>query len=226
MNFRQLIEHDQDRFNDFRNISKDLKKFDTDFLNNYCYKSSFQYNVMILSLYGNLNVGTIIRTCNLMGCRNVIIFGRRKYDQRSAVGSHKYTNIIFKDGFIKERRDSIKHEDFELNAQKFYECFIENNCIPVFIEQHKDAIFLENVNWKLQHSDKGCDKPFCFVFGNEGEGIPDELIKIGLTIPGSFVISIRQVGVIKSLNVSSACSMILSNYFNYETKKIKDKYDI
>jgi len=222
MNIRELTEKDQDEFNDTRNIAKDLKHLDTNFLTRYCYKSSFNYKVMILSLYGNLNVGTIIRTSNLMGCQQVIIFGRRSYDKRSAVGAHKYTNIVYKNGFIQEKRGGIQKEDFELNAQKFRDTFIENDCVPVFIEQHKNAIFLENVNWNLQK----WDKPFCFVFGNEGEGIPEDLVRIGLTIPGSFVISIRQVGVIKSLNVSSACSMILSNYFNYETKKIKDKYDV
>ena len=221
MNLKIQIEKDQDDFNDSRNIRQEFKSLNTDILSKYCYNSSLNFNVCILSLYGNLNVGTIIRTSNLMGCQNVIIFGKRTYDKRSAVGSNKYTKLIYQDGFIKETKNKLQQGDFELSVQKFYDCMIENECIPVFIEQHPKSTFLENINWKLHN-----DKKLCFIFGNEGEGIPKEIINKGLTIEGSFIICIRQLGVIKSLNVSSACSMILSNYNIFKMKQVIDIYNI
>jgi tRNA G18 (ribose-2'-O)-methylase SpoU len=221
--FRRLIFDDVDKFNDARNIQKHLKKFDTDFLRSYCKKQSFNFNVCILSLFGNLNVGTIIRSSNLCGARNVIVFGKRKYDKRSAVGSEKYTEVVQCNGFIDTKRNfaDIDETDFVLKPQMFYDTMIEHNCVPIFLEQHKDAVFLEDLNLRSLDFD---DKTPCFIFGNEGEGIPNDIIKIGLTIPDSMVITIRQVGVLQSFNVSAACVAILTKMQEFNLKKVKDIY--
>ena len=64
------------------------------------------------------------------------------------------------------------------------------------------------------------NKQICFIFGNEGDGIDKSILKVGKTIPGSFVICIRQLGALQSLNVSAAAAMIMNNY---KTWAIKDR---
>ena len=92
------------------------------------------------------------------------------------------------------------------------------NLVPVFIEQTSDAIYDDQINWKLVHAKIPEGKQIWFIFGNEGDGIAKDIIQAGRRIPGSFVVCIRQLGALQSLNVSAAASMIMYNYKSWAIK--------
>jgi tRNA C32,U32 (ribose-2'-O)-methylase TrmJ len=62
-------------------------------------------------------------------------------------------------------------------------------------------------------------KSVALVFGNEHEGVSEEITKL---VDGSFIIP--QVGIIQSLNISVACAV--SIYEAFRQKKIAGHYDV
>lgn len=212
-----------------RNIRSYFKDYKSETVKKYSESTSLGYCVLTLSICGNLNVGTIMRTSQLLGADKYIVFGKRSFDKRSSVGAMRYMNVerVFA---LKDNSDEVKNELTKLERMicpdKFYQHMIDNNLIPVFLEQTSDAIYDDNVNWKCMENKLKPRQRFCFIFGNEGDGIANDVLKKGLTIPGSFVICIRQLGVLQSFNVSAAAAIILSQYKNYKIQKRLDKYDL
>jgi tRNA G18 (ribose-2'-O)-methylase SpoU len=98
--------------------------------------------------------------------------------------------------------------------------------VPVFVEQTRNAIFDDEINWKRMELSLNKNQSFCFIFGSEGDGVAQDVILKGLEIPGSFVICIRQLGVMKSFNVSVAASIIMMSYKNYKMKERLKSYNL
>ena len=233
MSYKKLIRLDSNKFYDERNIKKYYKTKDSNFVKRISCSQNLGYSVCTLSLLGNLNVGTIMRTSQMFGVDKYFVFGRRIFDNRSTVGSEKYMNVVRVFGIegFDENQDmklmsKIKLEDRILCPIKFYDTMIKYNLVPVFIEQTADAIYDDQINWNLMHAKIPDDKQLCFVFGNEGDGISKDILKVGKLIPGSFVICIRQLGALQSLNVSAAAAMIMYNYKSWAIKKRLDYLDL
>ena len=233
MSYKKLIKLDSERFYDDRNIKNYYKTKDSNFVKRISCSQNLGYSVCTLSLLGNLNVGTIMRTAQMFGVDKYFVFGRRIFDNRSTVGSEKYMNVVRVFGIegFDENQDmrlmsKIKLEDRILCPIKFYDTMIKYNLVPVFIEQTADAIYDDQVNWNLMHAKIPEGKQLCFVFGNEGDGISKEILDVGKHIPGSFVICIRQLGALQSLNVSAAAAMIMYNYKSWAIKRRLDYLDL
>lgn len=218
--FQQRTNMDQQKFYSPKNVHKPFKKCTTDKLRQITAMSNLGYSVCTLSVYGNLNVGTIMRTSQLCGANKYIIFGRKKYDKRSTCGAHHYVNVVTCDSFDKEY---IKKGEYKLDPELFLQTMIDHNLCPVFLEQEPNSVLFSQINWN-QHliPINKTKKEICFVFGNEGNGIPQDILEIGKTIPGSFVITIPQLGVSKSFNVAASASIILFNFKEYMMKKRLD----
>ncbi|VVU94579.1 SpoU rRNA Methylase family [seawater metagenome] len=231
MSYKQAMIEDHNKFHDIRNIREYFKTKSIKQIKDFCCFQNLNYSVCTLSLHGNLNVGTIMRTSQLMGVDKYFVFGRRIFDTRSTVGADKYMNMIRILGIKGTNNDDkpvlvskLSFEDRQLCPQKFNETMIEYNLVPIFIEQTHDAIFDDEINWNLIHSKIPKDKQICFIFGNEGDGIADEILALRKSHQGSIVITIRQLGALQSLNVSAAAAIILSKYKEWKLKKILDKY--
>lgn len=56
-------------------------------------KKRHNFSILISNELNDFNVGQIIRNSNAFLAREVIIYGRKKYDKRSAVGTNHYENI-------------------------------------------------------------------------------------------------------------------------------------
>ena len=160
------------------------------------------YAVAVINLTGSLNIGIIIRTACLMGAERVIVFGRRKYDVRSCVGSHNYIPVERIDGFV----DDII-PDPPLDAVKFRTTMEHFNYIPLFIETGGYELNRLELLGGHRYAAKK-NKKLCLVLGSEGEGIPEDILSQGI------VYSIPQLGVIRSYNVSSAASIALWELYN------------
>lgn len=140
-------------------------------------------HLMLFNLDGNMNIAMSIRTAAVLGCSDVWIVGKRRYDARPEVGAQHYVNV-HKTGFI---------------SPSFFE---ENNLQPILVEQGGTP--LEEMNFKPHFS-----KTVCFIVGSESHGIPIEFLQSMKEAPR---ISISQYGLIRSLNVSIAASIVLFEY--------------
>lgn len=214
------------------NVQSDLKNKSVEKLKKYSTMMNLDFYVVSLSLTCNLNTGAILRTAHLCGAKKYIIMGKRQFDVRSACGARKYMNIdrIFA---LKNESDNITKitqfvtpSERRICPQKFYNYMIEHNLVPIFLEQTKDAIYDDNIQWRVRELQLQPGNCFCFVFGNESDGISREIMDLGLKIPGSFIICIRQLGVLQSFNVSAAAAIILTNYQKYKTQQQLAKYNL
>jgi len=147
------------------------------------------FAVATYNLKGDLNLGTIMRTAHLTGAREFFIFGHRSWDRRSAVGVHNYIPY--------ERYENFKTW---LDIQDFL--IFEKGYSPVVVEQGGLPLSEWNASWK-QPSNFVRDLSPCFIFGPEDTGFPESF---------PCHLSLEQLGVSRSYNVSSAAAIVLYNW--------------
>jgi tRNA G18 (ribose-2'-O)-methylase SpoU len=82
------------------------------------------------------------------------------------------------------------------------EFFKSKDIQPFLIEQ--GGVPLESMNFKPYQK-----KPVCFIMGSEGHGIPDVF---AAKLPKAPRLTISQYGMIRSLNVSIAGSIVMYEY--------------
>ncbi len=144
--------------------------------------------LMLYNLHGDMNVGMSIRTAVILGCSDVYIIGRRKYDRRPEVGAKHYIHL--------HRHQEIASDFFELNK-----------LIPIFVEQGGQP--LESFSFKPYLPGKLPEGwKTVLVLGSESYGLPKSLLQ-ALHAP---TVSISQYGVLRSLNVAIAASIVLYEY--------------
>lgn len=143
-------------------------------------------HLMLFNLDGNMNIAMSVRSAAVLGCSDVWIVGRRKYDARPEVGAKNYIRV--------HKVDAVGPE-----------FFTANNLQPFLIEQ--GGIPLEEMNFKPCIC--GPTIP-CFIMGSEGHGISQEFIKV--MKPSAQIVTISQYGLVRSLNVSIAASIVMYEY--------------
>jgi len=177
------------------------------------------FNIMIFNFNGSLNVGNIMRLGCIYGVQNYYIVGRKIYDSRSCVGSHKYINIqIIKDIVTELPDKSCIPKIDNIALRKF---FIKNNLAPIFVEQGGEDI----TTYKFSKL-KLFDKTPVFIFGNETYGFDNNVLNTCKDIEGFTVISIPQLGILRSLNVSNSASIILWEYYKQTLIKEDSRYKL
>lgn len=184
----------------FFNVRSDLQGLPLENIVEEQKRNVLPFSVCALNLSGELNIGTMIRTAVIFGAEKFYIFGRRKFDRRSLVGSNNYIEIEAVDGF--------KPNSMEIDPAKFINFMEYNKFEPYFVEQ-RDSYFTyepEDVPIRKHHNKN------LIVFGSENSGIPDEIFRYYEynLIPHS-IITIPQYGVMRSLNVGVACGIVLYN---------------
>lgn len=184
--------------NSSRNVHDHLKHLDVPELQTLSSQDRLPWHTMCLNLTGDLNVGTIIRTSHCMGASSVIVFGRQKIDNRSLVGAANY---------IKVEKVPALDDKLEYDPQAFVDALVSRNLVPVFVEcgghSAHDAPW---TTWIDAMTRRG--QQLCLVMGNESGGIPPEILATGCMFANSHVVSVPQRGVIRSLNVAVAHSMV------------------
>jgi tRNA G18 (ribose-2'-O)-methylase SpoU len=158
-------------------------------------QNSFPEQIGCLNLTGDQNIGLIVRTANLFCLSQVNILGRRPYDRRPTVGMHKYIPIN-----IYRATVGISNENYDKSSILQHLKDMSNTHTIVFVEQ--GGLPLTNAFNNIQ-------KPAYFIVGNEGQGIPDDII----SFQPSITVSIPQFGVGRSHNVAIATSMVLWEYY-------------
>lgn len=150
-------------------------------------KLAIPAHLMLLNLDGNMNIAMSVRTAAVLGISDVWIVGRRKYDARPEVGAKNYVRVHK----IDELKDPL-------------EFFAQQGLQPILVEQGGQP--LEEMNFKPYIDSP---QPPCFIMGSESHGISPEILKALATTAR---ITISQYGLIRSLNVSIAASMVLYEY--------------
>lgn len=144
----------------------------------------FNYSVLCTNIHGDYNISCIIRSANAFLAKEVIIYGKKKFDTRGCVGTNHYTK--FKHVKVDEDLDKILSE-FD---------------IIIGIDNIKNATPINDYKW-----DK--NKKTLICFGEEQKGLPQQLIN-----KCNDLVYIKQYGSVRSLNCASAASIVLYDYCN------------
>ncbi len=176
------------------NVRDDLKGKSLEEINKI--QPKFPYAICLLNTTGSLNVGVALRSAVLFGAEKFYIVGKRRYDKRSTVGAQNYIHV--------ERMDALR-DDGTLESEKILDRLVNDGYSPIMIETDGSDMetTLDHINWEA--------KP-CFILGEEKAGIPEDMLSYDwpkLTIP--------TYGVLRSLNVSVAASIVM-----YEVSKYHD----
>ena len=175
------------------NVRDDLKEHSLEELKAVQAQDTIPFAVCVVNVLGDLNVGMILRSACCFGAEKFFIIGRRKFDRRSAVGAQNYMDIV--------RVNAI--DDLTIDSQKVMDTITEHGYTPLVYETGgRDFREMKDVWPELNEADA---KP-CLVFGNEGYGLPEDLIQM---VPVEHRIAIPQWGVLRSLNVSAAASIAM-----------------
>jgi tRNA G18 (ribose-2'-O)-methylase SpoU len=143
------------------------------------------YAVAAINLNGDLNIGMIIRSAVIFGARKMYIFGRGRYDKRTTVGAHNYIETEVIESFF---------EDEGMRGERFREVVTKDGYTPVYFEQDNDGLSLNSL--------RAITYQPCLTFGNEGFGLSPEFMG-----EDAHIISIHQVGIMRSLNVSATAAI-------------------
>lgn len=131
----------------------------------------------------NINIACGIRANNAFLGKEVYIVGRKRYDKRSAVGTHHYETVYHADT-LKEVIDRLHQDGY-----------------TVFAVDNIDEYNPKNI-WDIDLPIKSA-----FVFGNEGDGLSANSIKLC-----DDMVYIAQYGSVRSLNVACAAAVIMAEY--------------
>lgn len=133
------------------------------------------------------NTGTIIRTACAFGASHVFMFGKRKYDRRTSIGTHHYVDIL---SYCQENVEAEFDWSYLLQTVRLH------NYTPVIIELGEGSLPLD----ELQVS---TDEPVCLVIGSELFSVPTDICKTEQWY------SIPQPGIGRSLNTATAASIAM-----------------
>jgi len=198
--FSELIKKDyEEKNNNNFNVRPEIKNKTLEELKNLSDQDRSNFEVMLLNITGDLNFGIIIRTSHLLGANKVIVFGRRRLDKRATVGAENYQDV--------ERYEGLNN-DLTINKDEFFKVLDKNKTyFPIFVEIGGKN--LKEIKWKNEIPKNSTP---IFIFGNENRGISEEIMEEAKKINLGIIVSIPQKGVLKSLNVSTAASIILWDY--------------
>ena len=170
------------------NVRDELQHLSVEEIRKHQPKNGFA--VCVFNVLGDLNVGTILRSSVLFGADKFYVAGRNKLDRRSMVGAQNYIDIIKLDNYDLSNDTIDVSSTFDTIRKDGYQVV----CCEIGGERSDD------VDWKYY------SKP-CFIFGNEGIGLPEEAI-----LNSDVVTTIPQLGVMRSHNVSVASGIIMYEF--------------
>jgi len=183
------------------NISEQYSNHTIDELKQLYIDKSIDAIIMCLNPDMDRNIGNIIRTASASFFKKCVIIGRKRVNLKSSVGMNHYVPIEYVQATLGYHN---QYYDFEKIISYLEE--ISKTHIIVFIELHKDSISLKNMNTLIKKS----GKPPAFLVGNEGSGIPVELLECDKF--DKIIVQIPMNGFVRSYNVSNSFAMIYWEY--------------
>lgn len=166
------------------NVHDYAQKIDHEKTKELSKKLSIPVDIAIINTKFSMNAAMIARTIAVLGLQKLHIIGPKACDMRSSVGSQHYIKIV-KPG--------------EINPSTY---FNEQRLYPILVEQGGEP--LEDFNFKTLIRQ---GKHICFIMGSESNGLPSEYL-----IEKFPKITISQYGLVRSLNVQTAASIVMYEF--------------
>lgn len=126
-----------------RNVTDHLKEKSVEEIKDFLKQNANPFAVCFEHWIGDFNMGTGIRNANGFGAKEVFYLGDKKWDRRSAVGVHNYTEVQW----ISSIEDFIK---------------LKEKYVIVGIDNVPGSVSLSTYTWK---------ENTLMVFGEEGTGL-------------------------------------------------------
>ena len=126
------------------------------------------------------NLGSILRSALALGFENIVL------DEHCA-SLYNFKTLT-----------AIKDTIFKLNIER------DNGFDKIKLIKNKMSVIVSTSNGKTDFREVAKNKPICVVFGNEANGVSDDIMEIA-----DFKIGIKLFNNVESLNVVSASSIIL-----------------
>jgi len=164
---------------DSRNIIDYYKYWNTDAIIADLDDKRHNYSILISNKLNDFNIGSVIRNANAFMAKEVVLYGKKKFDHRGAVGTHHYTHFRH-----------VKTVD-ELNELDFNDSFV------VGVDNIENAKPIESFVWPKE-------KHVVLVFGQEDVGLAPELLALCHEC-----VYIKQYGSVRSLNVGCASAITM-----------------
>ena len=176
-----------------RNVVDRYKNWSTESIRKDLQRTANPFAVCMEHWQGDFNISTLIRNANAFNARKVYYLGKKKYDRRGTVGAHHYVDLVFLNSGISELVE-LKNE---------YTIVAIDNNVP---NTHK----LGEFDWNI------LEKPPLMVFGEEGVGLTDEVLRIA-----DYSIEIPQYGSVRSLNVGTSSGILMYSFLqSLENSKV------
>lgn len=137
-----------------------------------------ELEIAIENLERDFNMGTIVRSANAFGVRKVHVIGRRQWNKRGAMMTDKYLTV-----------------EYHQTVEKFLLSMKKLDKIVWAVDNVAGAEDLATVQFPSN---------LVLVFGAEGPGISDELLK-----KSEKNIAIEQLGSTRSINVGVAAGIVM-----------------
>lgn len=170
--------YDQDllKQGDNRNVEDKYRYWTIEAIKNDLAHSAMPVEVAIENWQHDFNIGTIVRNANAFNVRKVHIIGKRHWNRRGAMVTDAYLTVVH----------HATVEDFVASVK---------DMTIVAVDTYDGAKDLPTVD---------LPKNVVFVFGGEGPGISEEMLKAA-----DFMVKIPQFGSTRSVNVGVASGIVL-----------------
>ena len=168
---------------DTRSVAERFKGWTNDLIKKNCQDHNNGFSILMTQLSGDFNIGTVIRSGNSFGVKEVFYFGeKKKIDRRGAVGSYHYTDVTH-----------LKTQEQLHNLKKDYTL--------IALEQAPNSVSLKEFDWKV------CDKTPLIMVGEEGCGLSEEMLQLA-----DHIVEIPSFGSVRSLNAGVASSICMWDF--------------
>ena len=166
-------------------------------------KRQSDITVVLENVFDPHNISAVMRTCDAVGVQEIYVLNtkippHKKWGAKSSSSAAKWLTIF-----------------------QFTEA---NECVKALREKYSKILTTHLSSDALSLHDADFTDSVALVFGNEHDGVSEELRAMA---DGNFIIP--QVGIIKSLNISVACAVTLYEAFrqkknagHYENKNLPD----
>jgi tRNA G18 (ribose-2'-O)-methylase SpoU len=134
---------------DTRNVTDYYKYWTVEAIKADLETKAHNFSVLVLNDTRDFNLGTVIRNANAFCAKEVIVYGKKKYDKRGTVGAHLYTN---------------------LRKVRFCDELDLRGAVVVGVDNLDGAVPIETFEWPRDH--------VIMVFGQESTGLTQEMIDL------------------------------------------------
>jgi len=141
---------------DTRNVVDEFKGVPHDEIMRRLNERGVDLEIAVENLERDFNMGTIVRTANAFGIRNVHIIGSRQWNKRGAMMTDKYLEVVY-----------------HASVTNFVRSLTSSGAIVVAVDNVAGSV-------DIRHAKKPVKA--VLVFGAEGPGLSDEMLTASNTI--------------------------------------------